>query len=565
MLKTYTINALECDTSNNPISHQAILLNSMGIGSNDTKLTNSPKDINEEIEHEGDFATVSQKRKLASINNDEEEYGDIEDDEDDEDMEDDTSLSTMPSQESPAAKRPKSMKNTRGVIVGVWRDSCEPKDEKKHVVFGFIDIHDRLRTRLYPMNRQGEELLGNFPTGAGGYWVTSERILFDEHLQGLSPLEIKEYIKTRQVIQPKSDLESKEDDVMIEDQTTIIQSESSPGIKQSNFRSAGASTRSSIGRQLLPREPMNRSPKAVTISELQTPKSSPLVDGKFQGVPLGFWTESDGACDKDKHAVFGVLIGTDSFRVKVARQTRDGRPRDGNYPVGPGALWIHYDKVFLEPHLRACSRPEVKEYCRIRLEELQVKETEQERIANDLKAVARAKEVVTGNIRRKNTVFEHYQPSTELESRKSTRSEQRKSRQKAEIEASINEVIRPNKNVLADTSEKLPEKNNRKDIQISEASMVEEAAEKELKSNIKKLNKVWVAQQAVTIPGVNCSESAGASKDSIQSETRYHNGIKYERKKIGPFHGKLVSSAQILSIDGEDFVEYRILTKPSFD
>lgn len=84
-------------------------------------------------------------------------------------------------------------------------------------------------------------------------------------------------------------------------------------------------------------------------------------------------------------------------------------------------------------------------------------------------------------------------------------------------------------------------------------AVVQEAAQQELRNNIKKLNKVWVAQQAATLPGAAPSD-----------EVKYHHGIKYERKQNGPFQGKLVSAAQILSIDGEDYVEYRVLTKPSF-
>jgi len=41
-------------------------------------------------------------------------------------------------------------------------------------------------------------------------------------------------------------------------------------------------------------------------------------------------------------------------------------------------------------------------------------------------------------------------------------------------------------------------------------------------------------------------------------------GITYERKTTGPFTGKLVSKGTIINIDGEDYVEYRVLTKPSF-
>lgn len=37
--------------------------------------------------------------------------------------------------------------------------------------------------------------------------------------------------------------------------------------------------------------------------------------------------------------------------------------------------------------------------------------------------------------------------------------------------------------------------------------------------------------------------------------------VKYERKADGPFAGKLVSSGTIITIDGEDYVEYKVLAK----
>lgn len=47
-------------------------------------------------------------------------------------------------------------------------------------------------------------------------------------------------------------------------------------------------------------------------------------------------------------------------------------------------------------------------------------------------------------------------------------------------------------------------------------------------------------------------------------DAKVYDGVKYERKATGPFKGKLVSQGTIISIDGEDHVEYRVLTKPSF-
>jgi hypothetical protein len=268
---------------------------------------------------------------------------------------------------------------------------------------------------------------------------------------------------------------------------------------------------------------------------------------------LGYWADSDEPREEDKHAVFGVLSGTDCFRVKVQRVTRDGRYVDGNFPIGAGALWLHYDKVVLEPHLASLTRPEVKEYCRIRQRDIEARESEKERKANELRAVRDAKAIVASE--GLNNGVDQGGPGPEmLETRHSARSEPRMS-SRAQVEADATaERMRQEK---ADARERQNEK-ARKEVAMAEA-VIQEAAQMELKNNLKKLNKVWVAQQAATAPN-----AGGLGHVQDQQEVKYYNGIKYERKQNGPFQGKLVSQPQIFSIDGEDYVEYRVLTKPSF-
>lgn len=65
----------------------------------------------------------------------------------------------------PPAKKPRQTQKIRGVPIGVWRDSELPDDADKHVIYGFIDVHDRLRTRIYNVNRRGEEITTYAVTG----------------------------------------------------------------------------------------------------------------------------------------------------------------------------------------------------------------------------------------------------------------------------------------------------------------------------------------------------------------------------------------------------------------
>jgi len=69
--------------------------------------------------------------------------------------------------------------------------------------------------------------------------------------------------------------------------------------------------------------------------------------------------------------------------------------------------------------------------------------------------------------------------------------------------------------------------------------------------DVQRLNDLWERQETLRV-------KAGAE------EAKFYDGVKYERKPTGPFVGKLVSQGTIINIDGEDYVEYRVLTKPSF-
>lgn len=470
----------------------------------------------------------------------------------------------------PPAKRPKQSQKIRGVIIGVWRDSDLPDDADKHVIYGFIDIHDRLRTRIYGMNRRGEELVANAPTGAGGCWVTFERVIFDSHLQGLTSAEVKEYVKIRSESKPELNLEERAEadaKAVLRAKAIVAQQEAaSPGGAKPVVHRA---PRQSLGnRHSLPRQTPNKTPsfQAVNAADMQTPKTSPSIE-KPTGVLLGYWADSSELLEADKHAVYGVLSGTDCFRVKVQKVTRDGRYVEGNFPVGAGAIWLHFEKVVLDPHLATLERAEVKEYCRIRQQDLEHRESDKERKVNELKAVQKAKAVVAeqklnGRIAPEPQAPERVVPEMEL--RQSARFENKVSSKHQPVDES---AILLSQKEKSEARERQLEK-TRKEVAMAEAAQrdsepdIHEAAHMELKNNIKKLNKVWVAQQQVTMSGT--MSPAFQPAPQAENEVRYHNGIKYERKPTGPFQGKLVSQAQILNIDGEDYVEYRILTKPSF-
>ncbi|UZP34022.1 hypothetical protein NXS19_001838 [Fusarium pseudograminearum] len=160
---------------------------------NGTRKSSPPRpasDAEDETMTNGDEEPVAShypKRKRTSIFNDLSESKIIAD-------ERQTSTATT------KAKPSRSSTGTvKGVTVGYWRDSNAPTEERKHAVIGFIDVRERLRTRIQPVTRAGNIITDEYPLppGPGGSWVTFDRIIFLDHLVGLDHLQVKEYVRLR--------------------------------------------------------------------------------------------------------------------------------------------------------------------------------------------------------------------------------------------------------------------------------------------------------------------------------------------------------------------------------
>ncbi|KAI0123226.1 hypothetical protein BJ170DRAFT_641233 [Xylariales sp. AK1849] len=105
---------------------------------------------------------------------------------------------------------------------------------------------------------------------------------------------------------------------------------------------------------------------------------------------VGCWSRSSARKDQNKHACYGIIGANDVFRIKLVRETMDGRFVDGNFPTAAGALWIGYEEVNFLGHIRDLGRTEMREYVRVRQYQIDSGETEDERVANEIKAVYEA-------------------------------------------------------------------------------------------------------------------------------------------------------------------------------
>ncbi|KAM0349747.1 hypothetical protein ACHAPU_003577 [Fusarium lateritium] len=524
----------------------------------------------------------------------------------------------------------------KGVVIGYWRDSTGPTKDSKHAVIGFIDIRERLRTRIQASNIAGESMPDEFPLppGPGGSWVTFERIVFLDHLVNLDHLQIKEYVKIRseKVGTDETELEKAAAEVeavkearrrarlnpVAENAANLLQvaygldlpehmqRDRDPKRRRTSGAFAPANTVPSNGPAIehTPIQPAPGGPQPVRNVVDPLPGSRPTR------ILIGSWAKSDAPVDRDRHAVYGILGQNDMFRVKLVRETRDGRVCEGNFPQGAGALWIPYEEVEFEPHLRSLARNEVKEYCRVRQWQIDRGETVEETTANETRAVYEAQARIAGTNQRAPAPLsiapalprrpDEYLEENEQNRRYSGGHELRQSRR---VEAARAEA-RPTRQFPVDLDNPQPPAASRS--AANKTSQNNNALERTSALAEREISRVELAQERAHLQAVNRERAAAAAaqataaaaatisglevngrqqlheRDEVQrlnkvwarqeslrmranaDDAKMFGGIKYERKANGPFTGKLVSQGTIINIDGEDFVEYRVLTRPSF-
>ncbi|EQL03593.1 hypothetical protein OCS_00710 [Ophiocordyceps sinensis CO18] len=524
-----------------------------------------------------------------------------------------------------------SLTGVKGVLLGHWRDSIVPEESRKHAVIGFIDVRDRLRTRVQPQSKEGESLIDTYPLppGPGGSWVTFERVVFSNHLVGLDHFHIKEYTRLRSAVAPEETEEQRKAAEAEAVREAIRRVKENPATDNPTAAPAIAYGAEIPEHLVAPNRPDGKrrkisgsfAPSVSTPSSTPVPESfrsqtppqpmaahqsrfsvDPLPGTRPTRILIGYWKPSSELLEMDRHAVYGILGQNDMFRVKVVRETRDGRFVDGNFPSGAGALWISYEEVEFEDHLKSLLRQEVKEYCRIRQYQLDHGETEADRIENETKAVFEAQTragTISGALKPPGNVSvptfsaaltSEDRPGSRLghgghELRQSRRIEPRpdgRTLRQALTESELRSAQRVQGVEAAERTSALA----RREIARAEAAQgradrkaltreravaaatdaATAAAAAALavpvlptngrslfheSEDMQRLNKVWARQESLRLKG-------GAE------DTKIYDGIKYERKTTGAFTGKLVSQGTIINIDGEDYVEYRVLTRPSF-
>ena len=522
----------------------------------------------------------------------------------------------------------KGISGNRGVLVGHWRDSPVPDENDKHAVIGFIDVRDRLRTRIRPTTTYGKPLDQCYPipTGTGGSWVTFERIVFSRHLVGLNQQQVKEYVRLRSVA-----IKETEDERMAAEVEAVREAirhvEETPSLENLTIqppiaygveipgqllgqpepkrrKCSGAPGSSGAFPTLIANSLAGESPRPVNPSP-QIATSNPITGTHPTRILLGYWRGSDQPREEDRHAVYGILGQNGKLRAKIVRETRDGRYVDGNFPLGAGAFWVLWKQIALEPHLKTLSRMEIKKICRERQYQLGHGEKPDERVGNEVKTGAEAQTRCTGLKHGSQTkvpptissspigIESFGQPNKRPKGRPNSGGhklqESRRLRSRPDRALLLRPVVdqegHASRNSSADGQARTDALARREIARVRAAQTCDDrrvlnrqraaAAAAEAAStaaataaaalgaashdtsrcheseNIRRLNDVWARQES-------CRVGSGSE------DAKIYDGIKYERKQNGPLMGKLVSQGTIITIDGDDFVEYRVLTKPAF-
>ncbi|KAJ2996025.1 hypothetical protein NUW58_g1116 [Xylaria curta] len=472
-------------------------------------------------------------------------------------------------------------RDAKGITIGYWRDSPVPHASAKHSVIGFMDVRDRLRTRIQNVTQSGEIInprLFPIPPGPGGSWVTFERIVFDDHLIGLDHNEIKEYVKIRSEAPANETPEARQEAeraAVREARRRIQASPAAETAQPPSIAYGGVGLVSERAPNPVPGHGANPQPQSCPGSRARD---------------ACCWSKSAVDDDRERHAVYGILGANDMFRVKLVRETLDGRYVDGNFPAGAGALWIPYEEVIFLRHISHLSRPEMKEYVRVRQSQIDAGEKEDEKVANETKAVYEAQTRVAhmsrgqgpGNIVPR-------QPIVDREREREDGQDHANGPHNAgghELRNHRRDMISRNEHPM--TRQPLPEADVRhlpRPGSIDPVERVQGLASREV-ARMEAVQMRHDRQQQNRFPVNNTMESVDQHRHHFQEnrdrmqkiwasqeqnriragieDAKMHMGIKYERKQNGPFSGKLVSQGAILTIDGEDYVEYRVLTKPSF-
>ncbi|KAJ6781981.1 hypothetical protein PWT90_01267 [Aphanocladium album] len=275
-------------------------------------------------------------------------------------------------------------------------------------------------------------------------------------------------------------------------------------------------------------------------------------------VLIGHWVHSSEP-EPNQHAVYGILSRDGKLRFKLVPETRDGRAVQGNYPPSRETWVIHSDIVF-ESYLANLNRLGMKEYCRERGRQVEAGEKpgSPENAANILKAVDKAEHICAAakHERPRNLRWEREKCA---DRRRAVRMEGWASRRASGGDLVDGVLGATPADEGAGVKKKRKKHGERRTVyhheHVPEAVVAAAAA-----AAAADAEKPGFADSSRDSMDVSTTSSVTDSS-ADDTKPKVYNGVVYQRNPTGPFAGKLTAKGQVVSIGGEDYVEYRVLAK----
>lgn len=308
-----------------------------------------------------------------------------------------------------------------------------------------------------------------------------------------------------------------------------------------------------------------------------------MAKTEARGVILGHWRKSDVVDESKKHAVVGFLTSRGDLRMLLQPFTTEGESLAQEYPLpyGPYARQIGFSDIVFCSHLKNLHPPQVKEYIRIRSNSnIEAKE---ERDAANMAAV----EAVIRQVNQNQPCGDPLQPHRHASANKSL-VDFSTSIQSASSQSPSELIPSSHKSNTADQKPfhtRAPSHSDKSCTHSVEAAQIKDASkvsrdfpsragqvrikthgnhvESEVSENMSVPAEYGPTQGRTNLWSSKNTQRLFKRRKIALAEDSFGDVIKYERKQTGPFSGRLVSQGVIVDVDGDDYIEYRVLATVS--
>lgn len=443
----------------------------------------------------------------------------------------------------------------KDVLLGHWVDTKVADVNKKHAVTGFLDSRGSLRMRIQPYTQEGQSLAPEHPShGPHRRQVALEHVVLSDHLVGLDLSQLKDYVRTHS---RTGTAETKERDAGAGESAIGEQpcrrkevsfqnnSERVPAvIPEVEERQQPRSLISAPKRRkeshsftpILPASTENPSwPLPLLTNSVTTDHSrirpNSLPGSTLTSIYVGRWKKSVWC------AVYGVLGQNKTFGFGV-KENRANMPFTNDDLVSTSSmLWIPYEEVIPKLLLQNFNHQEVMQYCLVRQHQIDLGETPAETADNEI-AAAHEVQLLAANI--------SLRPSS-----------------------STNETLIKSSQVGLGSQNEAKVGSSEASMQASHVSGVEVAKTTSTEPvggiclagtypSRTEHHPVHKERDGEAIKAHMCTKKHASQGAKIDDQ------VEYKRKATGPFKGNLVSRGTIVNVNGDDYIEYRVLAKASF-